>query len=170
MTFEQFIEALAQTVAGANPDDVAGAILVLSGLIITSVVIAFIGYLITAIGFAKIFKKADERGWKAFIPIVNVYTRFKIAWSPKSFWIWFLAMVVSSIVPLFGDGLVVSLVSLVVSIIGIIYIIKLYFKFAKAFGKGAGTAVLLFFFPFIMSLVLGFGKAEYVRNPLERRL
>lgn len=164
MTFDQFLEELAVAVAGATPDQVAGAVLVITGIIASIAVISLLGYLLTAIGFAKIFKKAGEKGWKAFIPIFNVYTRFKIAWNTKFFWIWLLIMVITSIVPILGDGVIISLISLVASLIGVGCIIKLYLKFSAAFGKGAGTAVLLFFFPFIMSLVLGFGKAEYIGN------
>ena len=35
---------------------------------------------------------------------------------------------------------------------------------AKSFGKTTGFGVLLFFFTFIVSLILGFGKAQYVGN------
>lgn len=164
MTFEEFLDVLVQAIERSNPDDVAAMILVLSGMVVTIAVIAFIGYLLTAIGFAKIFKKAGEKGWKAFIPFLNDYTRFKIAWNTKAFWIWIITMAITNIAPAFGDGLIVSLVTFVAGIIFIVCVCKMYFNFAKAFGKGAGTAVLLFFFPFIMSLVLGFGKAEYIRK------
>ena len=42
--------------------------------------------------------------------------------------------------------------------------IKLCIRNAKSFGKGAGCGVLMFFFPFIVTLILGFGKAEYIGN------
>lgn len=167
MTFDEFLDVLAQAIAGSNPEDVAAMILVLTGLVTAIAVVAFVGYLVTAIGFAKMFKKAGQSGWKAFIPILNDYTRFQIAWDSKSFWIWFLTMAILHVAPIFGDGIVVSLISLAACIVAIVYVIKLYLKFAKAFGRGAGTAVLLFFFPFIMSLVLGFGKAKYIGKPVE---
>ena len=162
MTFEEFLDELARMVAGADPEAVATVILVLTGLVTAIAVFSLICYLLTAIGFAKIFKKAGDKGWKAFIPIVNDYTRFKIAWDVKSFWVWFAAMVVMNIAPLFGESIVVSLVSLAACIVVIVYFVKLCLHIAKAFGRGKGTAALLFFFTSIMSLVLGFGKAEYV--------
>lgn len=164
MTFDQFLDVLIQAIENSNPDDVAAMILVLSGIATVIAAVAFIGYILTAIGFSKIFKKAGEKGWKAFIPFLNDYTRFKIAWNTKAFWIWLLTLSITNIAPVFGDGLIVSLINIVAGIVFIVCVVKLYLNFAKAFGKGAGTAVLLFFFPFIMSLVLGFGKAEYVGN------
>lgn len=166
MTAEQTLDILLEAIVDTNPDDLAAAIMLLAGIVITIGVISLIGYLVTALGFSKIFKKAGEKGWKAFIPIFNVYTRFKIAWNVKSFWIWFLAMAVAYCAPYLGQNAVISVLTLAAGIVGIAFTIKLYVNFAKAFGKGVGTALLLYFFPFIMSLVLGFGKAEYVRNPL----
>ena len=40
---------------------------------------------------------------------------------------------------------------------------------ALAFGKGKGWAAMLFFFPFIVTLILGFGSAEYLGNPEENK-
>ena len=42
--------------------------------------------------------------------------------------------------------------------------VKLNIRMAKSFGRTKGWGVLLFFFPFIVSLILGYGKAEYIGN------
>lgn len=37
---------------------------------------------------------------------------------------------------------------------------------AKAFGHGAGFGFGLWLFPYIFTFIIGFGKSEYVGNPL----
>ena len=41
--------------------------------------------LLTIIGMYKIFEKASEKGWKALIPIYNIYMLYKIFWKTKYF-------------------------------------------------------------------------------------
>ena len=45
--------------------------------------------------------------------------------------------------------------------------VKQHIKMAKLYGKGAGTAVALMFFPCITSLILGLGKAEFQAEMIE---
>ena len=40
------------------------------------------------------------------------------------------------------------------------------FRIAKAFGHGAGFGFGLWLFPYIFTFIIGFGKSEYVGNPL----
>lgn len=59
----------------------------LIGIILTLMLIgAVLWYFISAIGYYKMYQKAGEKGWKAFIPYYKNYIRFKIAWEPKYFW------------------------------------------------------------------------------------
>ena len=44
-----------------------------------------IGWLLSAIGSWKVFKKCGEAGWKAFIPFYNKYVRFNLYWDKKYF-------------------------------------------------------------------------------------
>ena len=55
-------------------------------------------------------------------------------------------------------------IAIVCAIIFFVLGMKLDIRVAKSFGKSTGWGVLLFFFPFIMSLILGFGKAKYIGN------
>ena len=96
-------------------------------------------YVLAIIGFWKMFEKAGEPGWKALIPIYNLYILFKIAW---------------------GNGILFLL--LFVPAANFIILIMLQFKVARAYGQGDAYAFGLIFLPYIFYLVLGFGDSEYV--------
>ncbi len=89
-------------------------------------------------GWWMIFAKAGEAGWKALIPIYNIIVLLKIVGRD---WWWMLLM----LIPLVG------------LIVWIIVAIDL----AKSFGRGTGFAIGLIIFPWIWSLILGFGSDTY---------
>lgn len=133
----------------------------------TIVVFGIIFYILLVIALWKIFTKAGEEGWKSLIPIYNVYILYKI--SNLSFVYWFIipvvaAGVISGIGNSFDNDTVKALFALVSYAIEIVMYAKFSSALAKAFGKGTGFAVGLFFFPNIFQLILGFGSAKYVGN------
>ena len=77
-------------------------------------------------------------GWGAIIPFYNSYLLIKVAGRP-------------------GWWLILYFIPFVNIIIHIIVCIDV----AKNFGHGAGYGILLWLFPFIMFLVLGFGSDQY---------
>ena len=87
----------------------------------------------------KIFTKAGQGGWKALIPFYNVYTLCKIA-----------------------DGCGWKFLLLIIPIVNFIYYIILNHRMAKSFGKGILFTLGLIFFPNLFTLILGFGKAQYI--------
>ena len=93
-------------------------------------------------GFWKVFTKAGHPGWAAIIPIYNVYILLKIAGRPAWWLLLFLIPLVNLIV-----GIVVSI------------------DVAKAFAKGVGFGLGLFFLGFIFYPILGFGSDTYTGNP-----
>ena len=101
-----------------------------------------IGSLIAAIlliiAWWKVFEKAGEAGWKAIIPILDIYTLVKIA-----------------------DGNGWKFLLLCIPVVNIIYGIMLFSRLAKAFGKGTGFTLGLIFLSPIFMLILGFGDAQY---------
>ena len=157
------MEELAQGLEGMDPVELAlGA--GFAGIIATLMIVGWIvWYFISAIGYRKMFLKAGEAGWKAFIPYYNNYICFKFAWNAKSFWPFLVSLLVFQCTSS-SNGILLQLVSLVCGIIFIVFGIKLDIRVAKSFGKTKGWGVLLFFFSFIVSLILGFGKAEYIGN------
>lgn len=125
--------------------------------------IMLIVYVVYVIGMWKVFTKAGEEGWKAIIPIYNMYIMYKISWKTSMFWITLALAVVAGIFnALVTVGAFFAVLSSLVSIaIIVISIIQLY-KLSKAYGYGAGFTVGLIFLPFIFVLILGFGSAEYI--------
>ena len=96
------------------------------------------------IGMWKVFEKAGESGWKAIIPFYNMYTLIKLVNRPG----WWLIL-------------------LFLPMINFVMMILIYLDLAKSFKQGTGFAVGLVFFPYIFMMILGFGKAEYVKLPRE---
>lgn len=159
MTNAEFSQAL----GAMDPTELAlgaGAV----GIVVTLMfVFSIVWHLLSAIGFYKMYKKANARAWMAFVPLLHQYTAFKISWNVKAFVISIVLMVVSRLAGN-SESIAVLLLSFAASIALIVVQVKMRVRLAKSFGKSAGWGVLLLFFPFIISLILGFGKAEYVGN------
>lgn len=155
--------ALIQTLESMNPEDLAIGFAFLGILFSLFIVGAILWFFISALGFRKMFIKAGESGWKAFIPVYRRFVYFKFAWSTKMFWPYIIALFLFNFLP--NEGILMSFVSLAVGIFFIVMEVKLDIRIAKSFGKGKGWGVLLLFFPFIVSLILGYGKSAYLGNP-----
>lgn len=141
--------------------------LVIAGLftgavLIVTLVVSLLYYVITALGLGRMFRKAGEPAWKAWIPGYNLYILYKRCWTAKMFWIWlvldFAGMLVNK---LRGDNLILSLIVIILGIASIVIMAKHCGRVARAYGRGAGTAVGLFFLPMIFDCILGFGKSVY---------
>jgi len=139
---------------------------------VTLIIIGIIAYIVSALGFCKMFKKADTAGWKAYVPFVNTYEKFKLSWNVKNFWYWLAASAVSFLLYYFAEMLaggtaVDFLPDLLASIAGIValgYTMQMNRLLAQSYGYGKVCGVCLWLFPFITSLVVGFGKARYIGN------
>lgn len=102
-------------------------------------VVALAISILNIIAMWKIYAKAGRPGWACIIPFYSQYCLFDIVWGNG--WLFLLSYI--------------PLVNIVVMII-------LYFKLAKAFGKGTGFGFGLLFLRTIFVLILGFGSAEYI--------
>jgi hypothetical protein len=151
---------LTAMIEAMDPVVLGGIALATTGVIVASLICGLIRYLMKAIGYSKMYRKAGEAGWKAFVPVYNTYNNYKIAWAGKFFYIYAALYILFSAVSN-GTHWAVQLAAAVSGVALIVVDMKRNIKMAKAFGKGAGTGVALFFFPGITSLVLGLGKAEY---------
>ena len=152
---------------GLTTEQTVAVSAVAGSIFATIAVCSIIFYVLTVIASWKIFTKAGEAGWKALIPIYNVYIMYKI--SNLSFVYWFIIPVVAAgIISGIGNSIsnetVKTLFSLASAVVEIVMYAKFSSALAKAFGKGTGFAVGLFFFPNIFQLILGFGSAKYVGN------
>lgn len=96
-------------------------------------------YLLTAVSLWKVLDKAGLPGWTAFIPIVNAYFVLKAVGRP---WWWLLLYLIP--------------------VVGVVIAIVVAFNLGDAFDRGPWFSLfLLWVFPFIGYLILGFGDAKY---------
>jgi hypothetical protein len=107
----------------------------------TTGLIVLVFYVLVVVGLWKVFTKAGHPGILAIIPIVNVVYLVKIA--GMSGWLALLY---------------------IIPIVNIVFGIIVAIKLGERFGKGGFFSFfLLFVFPYIGYLILGFGDARYTR-------
>jgi hypothetical protein len=95
-------------------------------------------FLLQVAGIWKVFQKAGQPGWKAVIPIYNLYIMLKIggqAW-------WWLALLVVPLVQLYA-------------------VYRIHVGVARAFGKGILWGLALGFGGVLFFPILGFGGYQY---------
>ncbi|AKV87631.1 hypothetical protein BMW26_03640 [Microbacterium sp. 1.5R] len=107
----------------------------------TTGLIVLVFYVLVAVGLWKVFTKAGYPGILAVIPIVNVVFLVKIA--GMSGWLALLYLI---------------------PIVGFVFGIIVAVRLGERFGKGGlFSFFLLFVFPYIGYLILGFGDSRYSR-------
>ena len=148
------------TLEAMDPEILAGGLIVVAGIFAAIMALGVIRYLLTAIGYSKMYRKAGVAGWKAFIPVYNTYNNYKLSWNGKMF---FLAAALYILLNVLGgtEALAIQLAVIAAGIALLVVTFKQNIKMAKLFGKGTGTGIALVFFPGITSLILGLGKAEF---------
>lgn len=110
----------------------------LGGLLLPVVQLA-VGLLQIA-GARMVFQKAERAGWKALIPIYNLYVMLRIG---ESAWWWLLL--------------------LVVPVVNLYAAYKIHRGVAGAFGPGVGFGLGLPFLGVVVFPLLGFGDYQYRR-------
>jgi len=110
-----------------------------SGFLGALVGLLYLGVIVLMIASMwKVFTKAGQDGWKAIIPIYNIFVLLKIVGRPG----WWLIL------------LLIPLVNFIVAIV-------IHVDLAKSFGKGVGFGLGLTFLGIIFYPLLGFGDAQY---------
>ncbi len=107
---------------------------------------AIIFYILSVIALWRVFKKAGERGWTAFIPILHLYKISKIA-----------------------DGHGLKFILYLIPGVNVIYYILVNLRMARAFGKGTAFGLGLIFLNVIFVFILGLGPAKYIGPRGHRR-
>lgn len=102
-------------------------------------------YIVSVIALWKVFNKAGEPGWTAFIPILNVYKICKIA-----------------------DGNGFKFILFFIPVVNVVYAILVNIRMAKAFGKSTAFGIGLIFLNIIFVYILAFGDAQYIGPRGER--
>ncbi|MCR5624293.1 MAG: DUF5684 domain-containing protein [Lachnospiraceae bacterium] len=110
----------------------------------------------------KILSKAGEPGWKALIPIYNIYMQYKISWKGSVFWGILGLIVLEGILTGIG-GIGLALSGIIGIALFIISIMSLYYL-SKSFGHGVGFTLGLLLLSPIFILILGLGSSRYVGN------
>ena len=169
-----------------TPGEAAAAGGILGAMFGTVMVFCLLFFILYVIATWKIFEKAGEKGWKALIPIYNVYIMFKIVDMTNWFWALLGVSILSSIIfsidmpgthygleqstmaandisqhPL---SLIIMLVTLVVEIwAGVLYA----WRTSRVFGHRLGFCIGLILLPNIFWLILGFNKDKYNKKNLK---
>jgi hypothetical protein len=89
-------------------------------------------------GMWAVFSKAGRAGWKAIIPIYNIYVMTQIG---DLEWWWLLL--------------------LIVPVVNIYAVYKIHLGIAQSFGRGIGFGLGLAFFGLVFFPLLGFGDYQY---------
>ena len=108
--------------------------------LIPLILFAYFGLSLLTIGisYIKIFSKAGQSWWKAFIPFFNLFIFTKVVEKP----VWFIALYL---------------------ILPIGYLLSA-FQIAKSFGKNITFSIGLIFLPIVFFPLLAFGKSEYKKE------
>ena len=166
ITNELIINALSQDTESINNEFMAQVassgmesmiIKALLPVIAIMAVIVAINYILSAIGYVKIFQKAniDNPIAKGMIPLWNT---FQMTDNLNMFWILIGVSVVSSVISTIP---VISSLTIVGSISALYIVILQEHKLSKAFGHGAGYTVGLVLLRPIFMLILGCGSSQY---------
>ena len=147
-------------------ENIAAGIVVIYVAMIAAIVCSVIRYLLTAIGYSKMYRKAGVDPWKAFIPVYHTYNNYKISWNGEMFALYVVLYMLLNSLGRY-EALVPQLTAAVTGITLIAVMVKQNVNMAKLFGKGNGTGIALMFFPGITSLILGLGKAEFQAEMIE---
>lgn len=120
----------------------------------------------------KIFKKANQKSWKLFVPVYNIFIMFKICgmkWT-NIFWIIIPSLFTSFVVYLSNLVSLYMLVLLVIPIVCNIYFtFKIHIRLAQKFGKSKWFGVFLMVYPInlVLYCILAFSKkVAYIQNNL----
>lgn len=169
ITNELIINALSQDTESINNEFMAQVassgmesmiIKALLPVIAIMAVIVAINYILSAIGYVKIFQKAniDNPIAKGMISLWNTFTAFQMTDNLNMFWILIGVSVVSSVISTIP---VISSLTIVGSISALYIVILQEHKLSKAFGHGAGYTVGLVLLRPIFMLILGCGSSQY---------
>ncbi len=107
---------------------------------------SFVGFIVSVLSIValwKLFKKAGKPGWASIIPIYNIVVLFQIV--NISPWL-----------------ILLMLIPIVNFVVLLVLSIMVCSRLAKAYGKGTGFAIGLFFLYPIFILILGLGDSKYV--------
>ena len=161
MTQEDALRAYAQLERISGGNSGVGLLYLFGGVFAGLWFLCLLNLSATAIGRYKIFKKAGERGYKAFIPGYSTYTMYRIVWDEKYFAALLCLIGLSMISRVIG-GTVFTAFGMVITFGIMLMHGMLCSKLAIAFDKKVEFALGLFFLHPVFTLILGFSDAGYL--------
>lgn len=156
---------LTNALEGLTKEEAAAAGVITGAVVGVMAVLAIAWIILQIIADWKIFTKAGEAGWKSIIPFYNYVVEYRLCWDAipgAVFAVLYLA------VNLISRGNTANLPTwqTILLFAALVVMAVLHWiesgKLAKAFGKGLGYTLCLFFCGPIARLALGFGKARFV--------
>lgn len=141
-----------------------GFFAVFAGLLLIIGVVYFVWWIIKTIALWKAFEKAWEPGWKAIVPVYNLYIQFKLANFKNWFWCVFVLSIIISCLNLIKNPDYSSYIVLIAGVLGVVVsVISIIaaFKFARKYGWWVFASILFVVFYPLCILILGFGKSKY---------
>ncbi len=133
------------------------------GLILGIRIIYYIFYMF---GAYRVFQKCGVAGWKAFIPVYNLYVQYGLTWQSFMAIVYLVVAVLyawlsgTDSTMLVALGTVCNLASMLISLVGNI-------KLSKSFGHGVPFGLGLYFLQPVFIMILGFGADTYIGNTTE---
>ncbi|HUD05747.1 MAG TPA: DUF5684 domain-containing protein [Candidatus Saccharimonadales bacterium] len=111
----------------------------------------------------KVYKKADQRGWAAIVPIYSSWVQAKIG--GKSGWLGLLVVAIATSITLIGaspaDSTKYAPIAAILWVIVFLLYVYIFVGVARNFGKTKWFGLLLVILPFIAFPIIGFGPAKY---------
>ena len=139
----------------------------LTGISIVTAIIELFAYIFLiscfSAGLALTFRKAGDRPIKAVIPVYNIYSMFKIVWSQKAFFVWFIPTAV-----LVGLSRIVSnatallvILCMLALLITVFFHIVLCDRISRAFNEEIGMMIGLILLMPIYIMLIGNSPKEF---------
>ena len=127
-----------------------------------------IPWILQAVAYYFVLKKMGLRKWTAVIPVLGeremstvLFRRMRTFYRPAVIAAVFLAGAYY-----LGSGEQTAYIyMLIANVVYGLFLMRLYYRLSKSFGKGIGYTILMVLFPVIFLLILGLGKSEY--TPIE---
>ncbi len=134
-------------------------------ILMTYAVVAVVWYVVQTVGCMFLFKKTGTSKGMAFIPLLREKALFDVSINNKKAGLVWLILAVAGLACFFAGSFmsiqILAWVGFAAMILAVVLAVYRNFKEAKAFGRGAGTAVILTLFDPLGNLIIGKGVSEY---------
>lgn len=140
-TTSEYSTLLSRSSSDVSLDPAIGA-----GIIIAVIVTLIIAYVVNAFLMGKIFKKAGEESWKAWVPIYNTWTLLEVGGQKG----WYVLL---ALIPFVG------------AIITAVFTFIAQYNIGLKLGKSGAFLLLAIFLPIIWFAILAFDKSTWQGAP-----